>query len=135
MRRAGFNACGTSAPIQSVRKASPRTDRRTTGAPRSRRPPQWPGGAVRDQQPTGVLRARQAEALTDGLTLGPVGGRIVTETLIGLLRPQLVPPLPAIPRTDLQLGSNLDPKITGNRTPTRAHFLYYARVAAPGTYR
>ncbi|MBV9422363.1 MAG: hypothetical protein JOZ98_05615 [Solirubrobacterales bacterium] len=27
--------------------------------------------------------------------------------------------------SDLRLGSNLNPNITGNRTYTRAHFLYY----------
>jgi hypothetical protein len=36
---------------------------------------------------------------------------------------------------DLTLGSNLDPSITGNRSYTRAHFLYYAGVVTPGTYR
>jgi hypothetical protein len=83
----------------------------------------------------------EAKAATGGLTLGPVGGRIVTETLIGLLRadpssylsnkPGWAPFLGA----DLQLGPSLNPNITGNRTYTRAHFLYYAQVVAPGTYR
>ena len=83
----------------------------------------------------------EAKALTDGLTLGPVGGRIVTETLIGLLRADPTSYLSLFPRfrpflgTDLQLGSNLDPNITGDRTYTRAHFLYYAGVAQPGIYR
>ena len=36
---------------------------------------------------------------------------------------------------DLQLGPNLNPNITGNRSYTRAHFLYYAQVVTPGTYR
>jgi len=36
---------------------------------------------------------------------------------------------------DVQLGPNLNPNITGNRTYTRAHFLYYAGVVTPGTYR
>jgi hypothetical protein len=27
------------------------------------------------------------------------------------------------------------PDITGNRSYTRAHFLYYAQVVTPGTYR
>jgi hypothetical protein len=83
----------------------------------------------------------EAKAATDGLTLGPVGARIVTETLIGLLRADPTSYLSLFPRfrpflgTDLQLGSNLDPNITGNRTYTRAHFLYYAGVVQPGTYR
>ena len=83
----------------------------------------------------------EAKALTDGLTLGPLGGRIVTETLIGLLRADRTSYLSLFPGfrpflgTDLQLGSNLDPNITGNRTYTRAHFLYYAGVVTPGIYR
>ncbi len=83
----------------------------------------------------------EAKAMDDGLNLGPVGGRIVTETLIGLLRADPASYLNVYPRfrpflgTDLQLGSNLDPNITGNRTYTRAHFLYYAGVVAPGAYR
>jgi hypothetical protein len=83
----------------------------------------------------------EAKALTDGLTLGPVGGRIVTETLIGLLRGDPTSYLSLFPRfqpflgTDLQLGPNLNPNITGNRTYTRAHFLYYAGVVQPGIYR
>jgi hypothetical protein len=83
----------------------------------------------------------EAKAMDDGLNLGPVGGRIVTETLIGLLRADPASYLNVYPGfrpflgTDLQLGSNLDPNITGNRTYTRAHFLYYAGVVTPGTYR
>jgi len=83
----------------------------------------------------------EAKATTDGLTLGPVGGRIVTETLIGLLRADSNSYLSADPGftpflgTDLQLGPNTDPNITGNRSYTRAHFLYYAGVLTPGTYR
>jgi hypothetical protein len=83
----------------------------------------------------------EAKAMDDGLNLGPVGGRIVTETLIGLLRADPASYLNVYPSfrpflgTDLQLGSNLDPNITGNRTYTRAHFLYYAGVVTPGTYR
>jgi hypothetical protein len=37
--------------------------------------------------------------------------------------------------TDLQPGPNPDPNITGTRTYTRAHFLHYAGVVEPGTYR
>jgi len=29
----------------------------------------------------------------------------------------------------------VNPDITGNRTYTRAHFLHYAGVVTPGTYR
>jgi hypothetical protein len=83
----------------------------------------------------------EAKAATGGVNLGPVAGRIVTETLLGLLRadptsyliskPGWAPSLGA----DLQLGPNPNPNITGNRTYTRAHFLYYAQVVTPGTYR
>ncbi len=83
----------------------------------------------------------EARAMEDGLRLGPVGGRIVTETLIGLLRADPTSYLSLFPRfqpflgADLRLGSNLNPNIAGNRTYTRAHFLYYAGVVTPGTYR
>ena len=83
----------------------------------------------------------EAKVMADGLHLGPVGGRIVTETLIGLLRADPTSYLSIYPAfqpflgTDLALGPNLDASITGNRTYTRAHFLYYAGVANPGIYR
>jgi hypothetical protein len=83
----------------------------------------------------------EAKIVADGLNLGPVGGRIVTETLIGLLRADPTSYLSVFPRftpflgTDLTLGSSLDPDITGNRSYTRAHFLYYAGVVTPGIYR
>ena len=83
----------------------------------------------------------EAKVAASGLNLGPVGGRIVTETLIGLLRADPASYLNLYPRfqpflgTDLALGPALDPDITGNRTYTRAHFLYYAGVVTPGTYR
>ena len=83
----------------------------------------------------------EAKATADGLNLGPVGGRIVTETLIGLLRADPTSYLSIYPRftpflgADLTLGANLNPNITGNRSYTRAHFLYYAGVVTPGTYR
>jgi hypothetical protein len=83
----------------------------------------------------------EAKTIADGLTLGPVGGRIVTETLIGLLRADPTSYLSLFPRfrpflgTDLRLGSSVNPNITGNRAYTRAHFLYYAGVAQPGVYR
>jgi hypothetical protein len=75
------------------------------------------------------------------ISSGAVGGRIVTETLIGLLRADPASYLNRYPRfqpflgTDLTLGPTPDPNITGNRTYTRAHFLHYARVVTPGTYR
>jgi len=83
----------------------------------------------------------EAKIAADGLNLGPVGGRIVTETLIGLLRADPASYLNVYPRfrpflgADLPLGSALNPNITGNRSYTRAHFLFYAGVVAPGTYR
>jgi hypothetical protein len=75
------------------------------------------------------------------LNLGPVGGRIVAETLIGLLRADPTSYLNINPRfqpflgTDLSLGATPNPNITGNRNYTRAHFLHYAGVLTAGTYR
>ena len=89
----------------------------------------------------GTTSSPKPRRSTDGLHLGPVGGRIVTETLIGLLRADPTSYLSVYPRfqpflgTDLQLGPNLNVNITGNRAYTRAHFLYYAGVVAPGIYR
>jgi hypothetical protein len=83
----------------------------------------------------------EAKATTSGLTLGPVGARIVTETLIGLLRADPTSYLTVYPRftpflgNDLTLGPTPNPNITGNHTYTHAHFLYYARVVQPGVYR
>jgi hypothetical protein len=83
----------------------------------------------------------EAKAMTDGITLGPVGGRIVTETLIGLLRADPTSYLSLYPRftpflgDDLTFGPSPDPNIAGNHAYTRAHFLYYAGVVNPGTYR
>jgi hypothetical protein len=83
----------------------------------------------------------EAKIAADGLNLGPVGGRIGTETLIGLLRADPASYLNLYPRfqpflgTDLTLGPTPDPEITGNRTYTRAHFLHYAGVVTPGIYR
>ena len=83
----------------------------------------------------------EAKIAADGLNLGPVGGRIVTETLIGLLRADPGSYLNRFPRfkpflgTDLTLGPTPDPNITGNRAYTRAHFLHYAGVVSAGTYR
>ncbi|MGZ4261077.1 MAG: peroxidase family protein [Solirubrobacteraceae bacterium] len=83
----------------------------------------------------------EAKETQDGLSLGPVGGRIVAETLIGLLRADPTSYLNLHPRfkpflgADLVLGSAPSTSITGNRSYTRAHFLYYAGVVSPGTYR
>jgi hypothetical protein len=83
----------------------------------------------------------EAKVATGGVTLGPIAGRIVTETLIGLLRADATSYLSNKPGwtpvlgASLQLGSNLNPGITGNRSYTRAHFLYYTQVVTPGTYR
>jgi hypothetical protein len=83
----------------------------------------------------------EARTAANGLTLGPVGATIVAETLIGLLRadpnsylnanPGFQPTLGA----DMPMGSTPNASITGDRSYTRAHFLYYARVVKPGTYR
>jgi len=83
----------------------------------------------------------EARIAAGGLNLGPVGGRLVTETLIGLLRADPASYLNIYPGfrpflgTDLALGPYPDTAITGSRSYTRAHFLYYAGVVAPGTYR
>ena len=83
----------------------------------------------------------EAKHANGGLTLGPVGGRIVAETLIGLLRADPNSYLSVYPRfrpflgTDLVLGATPNRAITGNRAYTRAHFLYYAGVVKPGLYR
>jgi Animal haem peroxidase/TAT (twin-arginine translocation) pathway signal sequence len=83
----------------------------------------------------------EAEHIADGLHLGPVGGRIVTETLIGLLRADPTSYLNVHPHfkpflgADLKLGPMANPNITGNRAYTRAHFLHYAGVVTPDTYR
>ncbi|HTN78097.1 MAG TPA: hypothetical protein VMK16_00370, partial [Acidimicrobiales bacterium] len=83
----------------------------------------------------------EAKTVNNGEHLGPVGGRIVAETLIGLLRADPTSYLRAHRNfqpflgSDLTLGSTPNLNITGNRTYTRAHFLHYADVVTPGTYR
>ncbi len=83
----------------------------------------------------------EAREFASGLHLGPVGGRIVAETLIGLLRADPTSYLSARPGftpflgRDLRLGPRRDRSITGNRRYTHAHFLYYAGVVKPGIYR
>jgi hypothetical protein len=83
----------------------------------------------------------EAKTVNDGQQLGPVGGRIVAETLIGLLRADRTSYLAVDPNfqpflgTDLVLGPTPDSNIAGDRTYTRANFLYYAGVVTPGIYR
>jgi hypothetical protein len=83
----------------------------------------------------------EAKTAADGLHLGPVGGRIVAETLIGLLRADPTSYLAVNPDfrpflgADLSLGPVPNPDIAGDRTYTRAHFLHYAGVVTPGIYR
>jgi hypothetical protein len=93
------------------------------------------------QTPLWYYVLAEAKAHTEGLHLGPVGGRIVAETLIGLLRADPNSYLSAHPQfrpflgADLVLGPTPNPEITGNRAYTRAHFLHYAGVVEPGVYR
>jgi hypothetical protein len=83
----------------------------------------------------------EAKEAAGGLNLGPVGGRIVAETLIGLLRADPTSYLSVYPRfkpflgTDLTLGPTPNADVAGNRAYTRAHFLHYAGVVEPGIYR
>src|SRR5262249_53589262 len=83
----------------------------------------------------------EAKAAAGGLHLGPVGGRIVAETLIGLLRGDPTSYLSVNPGfqpflgTDMKMGPTPLASITGNRSYTRAHFLFHAGVAQPGVYR
>jgi hypothetical protein len=83
----------------------------------------------------------EGKAAANGLNLGPVGGRIVTETLVGLLKADPTSYLSADPGfqpflgADLKLGPNLDPNTTGNRGYTRSHFLHHAGVVEAGIYR
>jgi hypothetical protein len=94
-----------------------------------------------DSTPLWYYILAEAKATTGGLHLGPVGGQIVAETLIGLLRADPTSYLSVYPRftpflgADLALGPAPNPNISGSRDYTRAHFLYYAGVVAPGTYR
>jgi heme peroxidase len=83
----------------------------------------------------------EAKIATGGLSLGPVGGRIVAETLVGLLRADPTSYLNVQPRfrpflgTDFIVGPTPNPNISGDRTYTRTHFLHYAGVLDAGTYR
>ncbi|MDL5351937.1 peroxidase family protein [Microbacterium sp. zg-YB36] len=83
----------------------------------------------------------EAKVAAGGLTLGPVGARIVTETLIGIMRddgrcylnqqPGFTPFLGA----DLEYGPNRVATMGGSHEYTHANFLYYAGVVEPGLYR
>ena len=83
----------------------------------------------------------EAKAVNDGLHLGPVGGRIVAETILGILRddqggylnqnPDFQPFL----GSDLKLGASTVSTIAGSRDYTHAQLLYYAGVVEPGVYR
>jgi hypothetical protein len=83
----------------------------------------------------------EGKAAANGLNLGPVGGRIVAETLIGLLRADPTSYLSANPRfrpflgSDLKMGATPNTSLTGTKTYTRSHFLFYAGVVEPGVYR
>ena len=84
----------------------------------------------------------EAKIAADGLNLGPVGGRIVTETLIGLLRADPASYLPRLPRFTPFLGTDL-PAGAQPRTPaspetaaTPAPTSCTTRASSPpGTYR
>jgi len=83
----------------------------------------------------------EAKAAANGVTLGPVGATIVAETLIGLLRADPSSYLSANPSfrpslgADMPMGPTPNANVTGDRSYTRAHFLSYAGVVTPGTYR
>ena len=83
----------------------------------------------------------EAKAATDGVTLGPMAGRIVAETLIGLLRADPASYLSGMPGfvpflgTDFVVGPNASTTVAGNRSYTRSHFLHYAGVLDAGIYR
>jgi hypothetical protein len=98
-------------------------------------------GAFATSTPLWYYILAESKLVTNGLNLGPVGGRIVAETLIGLLRADPTSYLSVLPSfqpflgTDMVMGPTPNTQITGNRTYTRAHFLYYAGVVTPGMYR
>jgi hypothetical protein len=83
----------------------------------------------------------EAKVAAKGLNLGPVGGRIVAETLIGLLQADETSYLAVNPGfrpflgADMSMGPNVNANITGSRAYTHAHYLNYARVVEPGLYR
>ncbi|MBO0714957.1 MAG: hypothetical protein J2P59_09375, partial [Acidimicrobiales bacterium] len=83
----------------------------------------------------------EAKAAANGEHLGPMGGRIVAETLIGLLRDDPTSYLAAFPRfqpflgTDFVPGPNPVTTIAGETAYTNAHFLHFAGVLDQGIYR
>jgi hypothetical protein len=113
-------------------------------------PPLKPGdmGGIKDvylwfgsSTPLWYYILAEAKTASGGVNLGPIAGRIVTETLVGLLRADTSSYL-SVTRdwspflgADLQLGSNTNPERHRKPSYTRAHFLYYAQVVTPGTYR
>jgi hypothetical protein len=89
---------------------------------RSSRPHPIPGLAACSISP----RSREAAVFSDGLRLGPIGGRIVAETLLGLLARDefsylnsgFTPTLPSQPpgtfkMTDLLRWARVDPASRG----------------------
>lgn len=83
----------------------------------------------------------EADIVNDGLHLGPVGGRIVVETLLGLMLDDArsflnqAPDFEPFLGTDLKFGPDRRPEIAGSRDYSHANFLYYAGVVEPGVYR
>jgi hypothetical protein len=82
----------------------------------------------------------EAKVAANGTTLGPVGGLIVAETLIGLLRSNPNSYLNKQPDFKPFLGSDLKiqnrtTSIAGSRDYGTANLLYYANVVKPGIYR
>jgi hypothetical protein len=98
----------------------PARPRRPTGARAAGR---W----LRTQHTALVLHPQEAEVVADGLHLGPVGGRIVTEVFVGLLQsdpnpylatqPRWQPTLPArngsFRMTDFLTFAGVDPQTRG----------------------
>jgi hypothetical protein len=83
----------------------------------------------------------EAQAASGGLSMGPVGGRIVAETIIGLLRADSTSYLGGYPNfqptlgSDFQMGPHPSPGLAGDRSYTLANFLHYAGVLDQGVYR
>lgn len=83
----------------------------------------------------------EARAAADGRHLGPVGGRIVAETLVGLLRADPASYLNVMPHfrpflgRDFVMGPNPSRSVMGDRSYTHAQFLHYAGVLEQGIYR
>jgi hypothetical protein len=73
----------------------------------------------------------EAELATGGAALGPAGGRIVAETLIGLLRSDPTSYLSRYPSFEPFLGTGFEP----GGAYSMCSFLNYAGVLEPGVYR